>query len=59
MESVRMKNPGCNDQGFVSSLPGKKIHADKFHFANIVHNLLDNSIKYSKGEANIFSRDQR
>lgn len=30
-----------------SYIPGKKISADKFHFANLVYNLVDNSIKYS------------
>ena len=46
IENVRLKYPGAFI-GFNSSITGKKINADTFHFANLVYNLLDNSIKYS------------
>jgi two-component system, OmpR family, phosphate regulon sensor histidine kinase PhoR len=46
IENVRLKYPGAFI-GFSSSVPGKKINADTFHFANLIYNLIDNSIKYS------------
>lgn len=33
--------------------PDEFIKADEFHFTNVVHNLLDNSIKYSEGNPEI------
>lgn len=33
--------------------PEETIKADEFHFTNVVHNLLDNSIKYSDGNPEI------
>ena len=48
VENIRLKYPVA-DITFTSSVAGKKINADAFHFANLVYNLLDNSIKYSHG----------
>lgn len=46
IENVSLKYPDSFID-FKSMIDGKKIHADAFHFANLVYNLVDNSIKYS------------
>ncbi len=44
VENMKLKNE--NLQVKISSNSDFKILADEFHFTNIVHNLIDNSIKY-------------
>jgi len=51
MENIRLKYPGAVIAFSFSSQ--KKVNADRFHFANLVYNLLDNSIKYSGSEPQI------
>lgn len=49
IENIKLKYPSLNAEVETSADPFM-IEADEFHFANIVYNLLDNSIKYSTGE---------
>ena len=51
VENIRLKYPGAVIAFSFSSQ--KKVNADRFHFANLVYNLLDNSIKYSGSEPQI------
>ena len=51
VENIRLKYPGAVIAFRFSSQ--KKVNADRFHFANLVYNLLDNSIKYSGSEPQI------
>ncbi len=52
IENVKLKYPEAVIE-FHSSLKGKKINADEFHFSNLVYNLLDNSVKYSTSTPHI------
>ncbi len=46
VNNIRLKYPGA-DIKLSSPISQKQVSADGFHFANLVYNLLDNSIKYS------------
>ncbi len=46
VENVTMKHSNA-DITYRPSHSSAKIHADKFHFENVMYNLIDNSIKYS------------
>ena len=46
IENIRLKYPSA-EIIFTYNASQKKINADGFHFANLVYNLLDNSVKYS------------
>lgn len=46
IDNMRMKHPDAKIN-FVGIQQQRLIKADPFHFANIVHNLLDNAVKYS------------
>jgi two-component system phosphate regulon sensor histidine kinase PhoR len=49
MENIQLRHQHANII-LRSSLGNKTIQADPFHFSNIIYNLLDNSIKYSKSD---------
>jgi len=51
VENIHLKYPAAVIAFRFSSQ--KKVNADRFHFANLVYNLLDNSIKYSGSEPQI------
>ncbi|MFT3680673.1 MAG: HAMP domain-containing sensor histidine kinase [Ferruginibacter sp.] len=52
IENTRLKHPAA-DIGFMSVMLHPLIKADPFHFSNVVHNLLDNAVKYSDGTPHI------
>lgn len=52
IENIKLKHPEATVH-FSSSMQRQYIKADPFHFANIVHNLLDNAVKYSNENPNI------
>ena len=54
MQSVQMNVQENNGQ-LTAELQAKKTHilADKFHLTNIIHNILDNAIKYCKEQPQI------
>ncbi|MEP6615102.1 MAG: HAMP domain-containing sensor histidine kinase [Ginsengibacter sp.] len=52
IQNIQLKYPNA----LITFYPGiaeKKVNADKFHFSNLVYNLLDNSVKYSKGTPSV------
>lgn len=51
IENMQLKNEDL--QVKIVSDSDYKITADEFHFTNIIHNLIDNSIKYCDGNAKI------
>lgn len=51
VENMQLKNEDL--QVKIVSDSDYKITADEFHFTNIIHNLIDNSIKYCDGNAKI------
>lgn len=51
IENMQLKNEDL--QVKIMSDSDYKITADEFHFTNIIHNLIDNSIKYCDGNAKI------
>lgn len=61
VENIRLKYPNA-DITFTSPNLHRKLNADKFHFENLIYNLIDNSIKYSgdipKINVNIREADQ-
>jgi len=52
IENIRLRNQEAIIE-FSSTSSSKKVNADAFHFANLIYNLLDNSIKYSQGVPHI------
>jgi two-component system phosphate regulon sensor histidine kinase PhoR len=53
IDNIRLKNQDAVIT-FSNPIPLKKINADGFHFANLVYNLLDNSLKYANGTPHIY-----
>lgn len=51
IENMQLKNEDLQVE--IVSDSDYKITADEFHFTNIIHNLIDNSIKYCDGNAKI------
>lgn len=51
VENMQLKNEDLQVE--IMSDSDYKITADEFHFTNIIHNLIDNSIKYCDGNAKI------
>lgn len=52
VDNIRLKYQDA-EITFTSAIPERKISADIFHFSNLLYNLLDNSIKYSTGIAEV------
>lgn len=51
IEPLKLKHENLNIELNVN--PNETIYADEFHFTNVIHNLVDNSIKYSEDNPKI------
>ncbi|KAA5536021.1 sensor histidine kinase [Paenimyroides baculatum] len=57
IEPLKLKHENLKIEIYV--IPAETIFADEFHFTNIVHNLIDNSIKYSEENPEIKIKSTR
>lgn len=57
VEPLKLKHENLKIEIYVN--PAETIFADEFHFTNVVHNLIDNSIKYSEENPEIKIKSTR